>query len=95
MDKLKAIENSDQETITALNDVIGVENTVKLLENFGGAFLYIPLLKSVTKEERNNSIYTDYMSGMSFRELARKYSLAEASIRDLVNKMRRNTHGRK
>lgn len=95
MDELKAVENSDQETVTMLNHVIGAENTVKLIEHFGGTYMYIPLMKTVTKEERDKLIYADYSSGMSFLELGQKYSLAQSSLRDLVNKMRRNNHGRK
>ncbi len=90
MDEMKVISDSDNEAIATLRQIVGVQNTVKIVKQCGGAFLYIPLMKSLVKEERNEAIYSDYLSGTSYKEIALKHSLATATVRDIISKERKS-----
>lgn len=95
MDEMKVISDSDNEVIADLRRIIGVQNTAKIVKQCGGAFLYIPLMKSLVKGERDKAIYQDYLSGSSYKEIALKHSLATATVRDIINKERNLKNGRK
>ena len=94
MDEMKAISESDNEVIADLRRIVGVKNTAEIVKQCGGAFLYIPLMKSLVKEERDKAIYSDYLSGASYKEIALKHSLATATVRDIINNERKLEHGR-
>lgn len=93
MDIVKAFSESKLEIIVDIRQIIGVENTIKLVEKCGGTQLHIPMMKRVFKSERDASIYADYESGFSYRALAVKYELASATIRDIVNAERKHSRG--
>ncbi len=85
------ISECQNETVSELVQVLGVENTVRLLEVFGGSQLYIPRLETLTKGEcRNFMICTDFMNGMSYRAVANKYGLSEMAIRKIVAVRKKN-----
>lgn len=90
MDEMKAISDSNNEVIADLREIVGVQNTIKIIKQCGGAFLYIPLMKSLVKEERDKDIYLDHLSGISCKEIALKHSLATATVRDIINKERKS-----
>lgn len=90
-DVKRIISECQNETISELVQVLGVGNTVRLLEVFGGSQLYIPRLETLTKSEcRNSMICTDFMNGMSYREVANKYGLSEMAIRKIVAVKKKN-----
>ena len=62
-----------QQEVAAL---IGPENFRKLMEVYGGAYLYIPKTDRLERMERNERIRAEF-DGYNFRELARKYDLTE------------------
>ena len=84
-DVKQIISECQNETVSELVQVLGIENTVRLIETFGGSQLYIPRLETLTKNEyRNSMIYTDCMNGMSYRAVASKYGLSEMAIRKII-----------
>lgn len=91
------ISECQNDVILELVQVLGIESTIKLLESFGGSQLYIPQIETLTKNEyRNSMIFTDFISGMSYRTIANKYELSEISIRKIVavrKKNEQNKHG--
>ena len=70
-----------QQEVAAL---IGPENFRKLMEVYGGAYLYIPKTDRLEHMERNERIRAEF-DGYNFRELARKYDLTEITIRSIVS----------
>lgn len=81
------ISECQNDVISELVQVLGIESTIKFLESFGGSQLYIPQIETLTKSEcRNSMIFTDFMNGMSYRTIANKYELSEVSIRKIVKK---------
>lgn len=70
-----------QQEVAAL---IGLENFRKLMEFYGGAYLYIPKTDRLERMERNERIRAEF-DGYNFRELARKYDLTEITIRSVVS----------
>lgn len=63
--------------------IIGMDNVKKLMDGYGGAYLYIPKSDKLDRAERNEQIRADF-NGYNFRELAKKYHLTEVSIRSIV-----------
>lgn len=90
MDEYKAVSESKNEVVVELVELIGIENTIKIIKNYGGSFVYIQQMKTIVKEERDANLYSDYLSGMDISNLSKKYNLASSSIRDIINKLRRN-----
>ena len=70
-----------QQEVAAL---IGPENFRKLMEVYGGAYLYIPKTDRLERMECNERIRAEF-DGYNFRELARKYDLTEITIRSIVS----------
>lgn len=89
MDKIKAFSESKIDLIMDLNEMIGIEKTIRFIEMYGGIQFRLPMAESVFKNERDSAIYADFEAGFSFRALAVKYSLAAATIRDIVKKGRK------
>lgn len=64
--------------------IIGMDNVKKLFEEFPGANVYFPKLDDLERSNRNKHICAEF-NGYNFRELAKKYSLTEVSIRNIVS----------
>lgn len=84
--KEKAVSESDNELITELNQVIGTESTITLIEKLGGQQLYIPQMNTVLRDERNKCIYAEFNKGVSFKEISKKYSVSEMCVRDIIKR---------
>lgn len=95
MDNLEIVMNTDNETAAELVDLIGAENTLSIIERFGGGFIYIPRLQTISKDERNRAIYSDFLTGMTVSQLQPKYGLSGTTIRDIISNMRKHGTGRK
>lgn len=50
---------------------------------------YIPQMNTVIRKEREQSIYKDFDSGASYKEIAKKYSVSEMSVRALIKKRKK------
>lgn len=83
-EKLKALESSGGETVKAIADVIGSESTLELVENFGGAYVYIPSPETIFMETRNKHIMRDYGNGVKPKLLAEKYKLTYAGVMKII-----------
>jgi Mor family transcriptional regulator len=57
-----------------LADVIGIEQMLNLIEQFGGETIYIPKLDALLKTARDKMIKQEY-TGYNTKELAKKYDL--------------------
>lgn len=64
--------------------LIGLENYRKLMEAYGGVYLYIPKTDRMKRTERNEKIRAEF-NGYNYRELAQKYELTEVTIRSIVS----------
>jgi len=64
-------------------DTIGMNNTVKLMELFGGCAVYIPMIDRVQKKSRDRMIRSEF-NGSNYRDLADKYNLSVVWIRKIV-----------
>lgn len=84
MNKTDRILASDNEIIIELVDMFGIENTQKFIDMFGRNQMYIPQMKNISKEYRNQNIYKDFLSGMSYIKLSNKYELNEISLKRII-----------
>lgn len=67
-----------------LAETIGIESYKRLVEYFGDCQLYVPKLETFLKDIRNEEIKENF-NGSNYRELAKKYSLSEMTIRRIVS----------
>ena len=65
-------------------DIIGQDNFQKLMEVYGGTYLYIPKVDRLERLGRNEQIRAEF-DGYNFRPLAQKYGLTEVTIRSIVS----------
>lgn len=91
MDNLQ-LEDLDEERQQVAR-LIGLDNFKKLMEVYGGVYLYIPKADKLERIERNEQIRAEF-NGYNFRELARKYDLTEVSIRSIVSDKVREVRAR-
>jgi len=63
--------------------LIGIENVLRLAEEFQGMSIYFPKLDGTLKIVRDKRILDEY-NGSNIKELARKYGLTENWIRQLI-----------
>ena len=66
-----------------LADVIGVEAYKKLVQHFGGSYIYINKPDTLTRNERNIEIRKKF-NGSNYCQLAQEYQLTENRIRSIV-----------
>lgn len=71
-----------------LADLIGLEAYKILVKNYAGCYLYIQKIDSVLKDLRDAEIIEKF-NGANYRELAREYDLAEATVREIVTEKRK------
>ncbi len=66
-------------------EVLGVEAAVKLSREFGGLAVYIPQVDAVLRKKRDEVIRAEF-NGRNYRDLAKKWSLTEVWIREIVDR---------
>ncbi|MDE5582628.1 MAG: DNA-binding protein [Ruminococcus sp.] len=76
--------SDDQQEIVGL---IGAENYIKLVENFGGSCIYISKHNPILLTERNAEIKKNFNGG-NYRELAKKYNLSVNRVRAILKQKR-------
>ena len=64
-------------------EVIGIDNLLKLSDNFGGTRIYIPKRKELEKNKIYNMIYDEFDGG-NITELTRKYDVCEATVYKII-----------
>lgn len=95
MDITKAVSESTNEVVVSLRSTIGISNTIALIKKCGGAFLYVPQMKTVLKSERDKAVFNAFNEGMNFRQIALKFEISELTARDIVQSERRKERERK
>ncbi len=64
--------------------VIGLDNLLKLSDNFGGTSIYIPQRKELEKNRIYRLIYKEF-DGSNLHELAKKYKVSKSTIYTIVS----------
>ncbi len=73
------------ESYTALVEIIGEKNALKLVKSVGGGTIYVPKHDTITRHQRNAEIKRDYLNGMTYNQLHIKYDLTERQIRKITH----------
>lgn len=63
-----------------LAELIGMDAFLRMVEIYGGSWVYIPMKKSITRANRDKQICAEFDGG-NYRELALRYNLSENRIR--------------
>ena len=79
-----AIESLPRE-YQVVAEIIGMENALKLAQHIGGGRIYYPKIESLMRDARDARIRAEFTGG-NHRDLARKYSLTETWIREIVQR---------
>jgi len=63
--------------------IIGLENTIKLAEHYGGQHFYFIKIDNLIQKIRNTKIRKEF-TGDNYQTLARKYHLSERQLRRII-----------
>lgn len=77
--------------VKELIELIGEENTLKITQTYGGENIYIPKCEKSAFQERDQEIYSQFLSGISIKALGKRYGLTEKNIRTIVRNMESET----
>ncbi len=88
MDEMEKIVSPEQLSgkCRELADIIGLEPYKKLVEHYGGSYIYINKPDTVAKNERNAEIRRKF-DGSNYLQLAQEYNLTENRIRSIVRRV--------
>lgn len=64
-------------------EVIGLDNLLKLSDNFGGTSIYIPQRRELVKNKVYAAIYKEF-DGSNLPELIQKYGVSKSTIYKIV-----------
>ena len=78
------VSNSDRSR-KRLNIIVGAENAEKMIFNFDGTALTLPMLSSFEIKKRHQAIIEDAKKGMSHRYIAMKYDLTDRQVRRIIS----------
>lgn len=73
------------EVYRKFSDVIGIDATLKLCENFGGEQTYIPTISAAYNVFRNAEIIRRYKQGERVTDIAQRYGMTRVNIYNIVN----------
>lgn len=62
---------------------LGLENTIKLAMEYGGANIYFPKMDAIYRSIRDRAICSEF-TGFNIPFLARKYDLTENRVREIL-----------
>lgn len=80
------IDDEDIPEITrTLVDLIGYDETLRIIAYFGGQSLYVPKWERAFKALRDRRINREF-DGFNHKQLARQYGVSESTIRLIVGK---------
>lgn len=63
--------------------VIGIDNLIKLSENFGGTQIYIPKKEELIKLKKYKAISEEF-NGYNIKELTKKYDVSESTVYRII-----------
>ena len=61
-------------------EIVGVPKALELAQRFKGSYVYFRSVDNILRKKRNKDIREDYDRGISVPRLARKYSLCERQV---------------
>ncbi len=64
-------------------EVIGLDNLLKLADNFGGTSIYIPQRRELMKNKVYAAIYKEF-NGSNLPELTKKYGVSKSTVYKIV-----------
>lgn len=83
-DRLEEMTLDDlQEQHRQYAEIIGVENLLKLADEFGGTSIYIPQRRELMKNWVYNAIYREF-DGSNVDQLVNKYGVSKSTIYKIV-----------
>lgn len=82
-------DDFEDDAMSQIIDVAGIDTAKKLVEAFGGDAFYFPKVESVIRKARDRRIAKEF-TGFNHRELAVKYGLTTRHIRCIVREVNRN-----
>lgn len=65
-------------------EVIGVDNLLRLSDNFGGTSIYIPQRRELEKNRIYRRIYQEF-DGSNLQELTQKYGVSKSTVYKIVS----------
>ena len=77
------LEDLKNQTAREMAEIIGVENTMKLIIVYSSSTFYMPKMDSIYRVVRDRRINAEY-NGRNVRELAIKYDVSENWVRRIV-----------
>ncbi|MDO4720726.1 MAG: Mor transcription activator family protein [Peptostreptococcaceae bacterium] len=83
MKELLSLQDIPTADARRLAEIVGIENYIKIVEQFGGLALYIPKRDTLLRKIRNHEIRSKF-NGTNYKELALEYNLTEVSIRTIL-----------
>lgn len=72
------------EELREMADIIGFDDVLALVRNYGGGAVYIHEWETVIRGARDRKIRKDF-NGANYRELAREHDLSVSMIRQIVD----------
>ncbi len=72
-----------QEQHRAYAEIIGIDNLLRLSDNFGGTSIYIPQRKELEKNRIYSRIYSEF-DGSNLQELTKKYGVSKSTVYKIV-----------
>ncbi|MDD3401416.1 MAG: Mor transcription activator family protein [Eubacteriales bacterium] len=70
-------------------ELIGYENTLQLVANYGGDYQYIPKLDGLIKLTRDKQLWHDFRQGIEPRILAHRYDLSIVQVYEIIKRIKR------
>lgn len=67
-----------------LNVIVGKDNAEKIIFDYQGIALTLPMLSSLEIKKRHQAIIKDFENGMSQRDIAMKYDLTDRQVRRII-----------
>ncbi|AJA42397.1 hypothetical protein AJ85_05730 [Alkalihalobacillus alcalophilus ATCC 27647 = CGMCC 1.3604] len=68
-----------------LAQVIGVDGVIKMTQEFGGTYMYIPKVDGLLRVARDQKIAEAHKNGDSIRKLAREFGISDSRVRTILN----------
>ncbi|MGN0593170.1 MAG: Mor transcription activator family protein [Ruminococcus sp.] len=81
----------ERKLVKELIELIGAENTRKIVQMYGGNNIYIPKCEKSAFQKRDYEIYHQFLAGISLKELGKRYGLTERNIRNIVHNIENDT----
>jgi len=82
---VQAEDFGEEDTMSAMVEMFGVDMVKQLVEAFGGDAIYIPKMETVVRSARNRRIRQQF-TGSNYRDLAHEHNLTTRRVRHILEK---------